>query len=352
MFSVTFLVNTPPDYQQKVMMFIEEWQDARILEFSIKTSGSTGVPKNIALTRAQMNFSAEATCQHFGLNHESTLFCCLSVETIAGLMQVVRAIHSQCALVIAEPSANPFKNISGKKFTFATLTPMQLKNALEYSKSSGIDFLLENTVQKILLGGASIPISLENEIMFHSNTSFYHGYGMTETVAHIAIRKLNKPNEPTFSLLKGVQIKLSKQHTLCINSGHTNNLWLETNDLAELYPNNTFKILGRTDFAINSGGVKLHPQEIEEKLEPIIQKWFPMLPRYFVFGVKDELLGEKLVLVLEQNDPKTDFLKILKENWQGKSYQLPKAVYNLPKFVITLSGKVDRKATAQLISRL
>ena len=84
---------------------------------------------------------------------------------------------------------------------------------------------------------------------------------------------------------------------------------------------------------INSGGVKVYPELIELKLQGLIEK------RFFIASETDNDLGEKVILVMESET--TDFDKEVFS--QLEKYEIPKAIYSIPKFIETETGKLQRK---------
>lgn len=326
-----------PEYAKAAFSFCKSWLEGEIT-FSQFTSGSTGTPKQISISRFQMVASAKATGAFFKTDSNSTLLCCLNPAYIAGKMMLVRAMVWNCEIQLVEPSSNPLSKVKGD-FDFVAMVPIQVQASLEDEK------ILQKlkSIKHLIIGGAPISSKLKANLV-ENGIKAWQTFGMTETVSHIALAEIGK-EELLYQVLPGVEIGQDQRGALWIKSEMSGPDPIQTNDLIELRSANTFIWQGRVDFVVNSGGIKLFPELIEQKAEEVIEEIFPGIP-YFFYGEKDELLGEKLVLFLETKESYSR-LKILKERLSdvlGK-YELPKKIYFSPKFARTESGKIHRRAT-------
>lgn len=311
--------------------FIEDWlNDCPTIE--VKTSGSTGKPKSIWVEKNAMIQSASMSAEYFHFAPGQAALLCLPMQYIAGKMMVVRALFSSLNLICIEPSGNPLNEIPKEKtIDFVPLVPLQLENA-GYT----------DNIKRILLGGAPVNNKLQEKIRSLSSEVFL-SYGMTETLTHVAIRRLNgSQRSEYFHALPGVTFHINEHNCLIIQTPVLNHE-IHTHDVVELSNPKEFKWLGRWDNVINSGGVKLHPEEIEGKIAAFIDK------NYFVFGIKDEKLGRKICLFVEDSPPpesgKSDLIKRLEPHLE--KFELPKEVFFIPSFLYTTSGKIKRLATVQ-----
>ncbi len=308
----------------KVQAFLDEWHSPNDF-IDIQTSGSTGAPKQMRIPKSAMISSARATGEFLELSQGDTALLSLSMDTVGGKMMVVRALVLELDLIIGDVSTDPLKNVD-EEIDFAAMVPMQLTKILETDSTS-----LEK-VKLLILGGGPVSPALIDQIQ-EVRTEIYHTFGMTETVSHIALRKLNHPLESDFHCLSGIDIH-ERNGQLVINAPLLNVHDLVTNDAVALTSPTSFRWLGRTDFVINSGGIKLHPEEIEAKLAPLLP--YP----FFICGEADELLGEKAVLIIEHSEnlelSKSDFAPYL------DAYSIPKMVRYVPQFAYTASGKINR----------
>lgn len=276
-----------------------------------------------------MECSAKATGTFLNVSQEDSIFCCLPVDKIGGLMQLVRSEVWQIPLQWVAPASNPLLDYQGKD-TITSLTAMQLQHILESEKTTAI----LNQFRVVLVGGGHISEALELQLQ-QLEPTFYHTYGMTETCSHIAMRLMGK--QRLYSLLPGVEIKLNENKELCIRGCMTDNKWIQTHDIAHI-ENDSFVILGRSDFIINTGGIKINPESVE--LE--IAKHFGISNQNFVIcGIPDAILGEKLVLLLHPNLQKDLFTHF---DFLSNKYSKPKMIFIADYFPLTETGKPDRRA--------
>ncbi len=301
----------------------------------VKTSGSTGTPKPIKLKKEFMRNSAIATGIFFNLKEKTTALLCMPTNYIAGKMMLVRALTLGWHIDIVSPKSNPLKN-GNKIYDFSAMVPLQLQASLSEIYK----------VKKLIVGGGVVSSDLAKKIRGIS-TEVFATYGMTETITHIAVKKLNnfssldKRNsaELHYITLPEVIVQKDERSCLVINAPKVSDEVITTNDVVKLISETEFEWLGRYDNVINSGGIKLHPEVIEEKLSKILSQ------RFFVAGVPDTVLGEKLVLIIEGNECLLDFGK----NIFSSKYEHPKDVYFISKFIETETKKIQRKKTLDLV---
>ena len=251
---------------------------------------------------------------------------------------LVRAMVWNCEIHLVEPSSNPLSKVNGD-FDFVAMVPLQVQASIEDEQS--IPKL--KSIQHLIIGGAPISSKLKANLV-ENGIKAWQTFGMTETVSHIALAEIGK-EELLYQVLPEVEIGQDSRGALWIKSQMSGPDPIQTNDLIELRSETSFIWLGRVDFVVNSGGIKLFPEHIEQKAEEVIEEIYPGIS-YFFFGEKDELLGEKLVLFLETK-ASSSRVKILKDRLAevlGK-YELPKKIYFSPKFARTESGKINRLHT-------
>mgnify|MGYP002639444769 CR=1 FL=1 len=315
-------------------LFLKDWfSDLDFIE--VQTSGSTGKAKIITLQKEFMVNSALATGAFFNLPEKTTALLCMSPSYIAGKMMLVRALVLGWHLDIVAPISNPLKN-SEKKYDFSAMVPLQLQNSL-----SGI-----HKIKKLIVGGGIVSADLVSKIQ-EVPTKIFATFGMTETITHIAVKKLNdfknrtssEEEKACFITFPNVSVAIDSRSCLVINAPKVSETQIITNDVVKIISKNKFKWLGRVDHVINSGGIKLHPEEIEKKLAKIISQ------RFFVAGVPDTNLGEKLILIIEGK--KSTF--ILSKAKTLTRFEMPKAIYFVDKFIETDTKKIQRSKTLDLI---
>lgn len=335
----------PPDiphFAVPAFSFCKEWLSGQA-SFELHTSGSTGAPKPIQVLRSQMIASAAATRSFFSIPAGTNMLCCMNTQYIAGKMMLVRAMVWGCPISVIEPSSKPLSDLP-KHFSpkFAAMVPLQVEKSLIINPEElkSLDYLI--------IGGAPISKKLRSSIL-ENKLKAYQTYGMTETVSHIAIATIVE-DELIYHALPGVEIGQDIRGALWVKSAMSNQQTIQTNDLVELNEGNSFKWLGRADFVINSGGIKLHPEILESKIESSIQQFYPN-QAYFLYGVPEEKLGQKLVLVIETLDIKPEKAESLLEILKGilHKYEIPKEIQLIPEFVRSPTGKINRPKTIQSV---
>ena len=328
-----------PEFAQEAFTFCKDWLDGKD-HFVQATSGSTGVPKLQEITRQQLMASATATGAFFGVNSEFKLLCCLNPAYIAGKMMLVRAMIWDCEITLVEPSANPLAT-QEESFDLVAMVPLQVETSL--SSPSSLEKL--KAIQTVLIGGAPLSDSLQMALS-KEGIAAWQTFGMTETVSHIALARIGI-GELLYQTLPGVEIGVSENRCLWIQSAMSGPEKIQTNDNIELRSKNTFVWQGRADFMVNSGGVKLFPEQLEKKINAWMSDRYPGVP-YFFFGEADERLGERLVLYVEGEASQLN-LEALEEELKkllGK-FEVPKKINLLPRFTYTDTGKVNRPVTAK-----
>ncbi len=324
-------------YASAIMKFHEEWKSESPF-ITVKTSGSTGTPKEMQLSKNAMRISAQQTIDFFEVKPDQNLLMCLPVEFIAGKMIVVRAIVSKSNLVIGQSSSNPLLPFLGVKknppIHFAAFTPLQVSCILEDADTRDIF----NSIKTIIIGGGEIPVTLEKKLI-SLNKNIYATYGMTETITHIAVRKIDANQSKIYKTFKGINLGLDERNCLTIQATYLGNKPIITNDIVEFEGPNEFRFLGRFDNVINSGGIKLHPEKIEGKINEILEDAF------FIHYKPDNELGQKLVLVIENESPYDETtLGLLKNSLKDilEKYEIPKEIIFVQEFKRTNTGKIKR----------
>jgi O-succinylbenzoic acid--CoA ligase len=309
------------DFEKPVGDFILDWFNSKSY-LEVQTSGSTGKPKVIQIPKQAMVNSALATGDFFDLNPGNKVLHCLPVKYIAGKMMLIRAMILGLDLDFVAPSSHPLEN-NEEMYDFTAMVPLQAQNSIKELRA----------VKKMIIGGAKMSKSLETSLL-KSKTIVYETYGMTETITHIAARKIG---EKSFTVLPNVTVSYDERKCLVIHAPSVSNEVIVTNDLVELINENQFQFIGRIDNIVNSGGIKLIPEQIEAKLSGKIEN------RFFLSGKPDNELGEKLVLVIEGEKQVVDTTVFDELD----KYEKPKEILFIAKFKETPTGKIKRKETLQ-----
>ncbi|WP_165155394.1 AMP-binding protein [Parabacteroides sp. ZJ-118] len=273
--------------QEDLQAFLAEWRDpSPFLE--VQTSGSTGAPKRMRVRKERMLNSARLTCERLGLRRGDKALLCMPLRYIAGKMMVVRALYAGLDLAAREPSGHPLADWDDTPLRFAAMIPLQVYNTLRVPEERE---RLERT-EILIIGGGAVDAALEREIRQLPN-AVYSTYGMTETLSHVALRRLNGPEaSPYYQPLPSVRLSLSPEKTLVIEAPSLCDGRLVTNDIARLLPDGRFTIIGRRDNIINSGGIKIQIEEVEERLRPYLDR------PYAITAAPDPRLGEAVVLLI------------------------------------------------------
>ncbi len=307
-----------------VNLFISEWLSGND-EMMLQTSGSTGKPKQIAVKKDWMKNSARLTGKTFGLNEGDSVLLCIPMKYVAAKMMVVRALELELDLKVVEPSSTPMEKIEGE-IDFAAMVPLQLEKSL-----SKID-----KVKTLIVGGSPIHPKLIYRLQ-SIPTQIIETYSMAETLTHVAIKPLNGSNRSdVFHALDGVCFTVDDRGCLVVHAPAVNPESIITNDRVELVDDTSFRWLGRMDNVINSGGIKIIPEAVEAKLAEVIPD-----RRFFIAGMSDESLGEKVILVVEGTAMEISFASLDK-------YERPLDVYFLLNFKLTDTGKIDRIETLKM----
>ncbi|OBQ54161.1 AMP-binding protein [Tamlana sp. s12] len=318
-------------FQQELGNFLLDWLDDYDY-VEVQTSGSTGKPKKLKIKKQAMVNSALATGDFFNLKPGYKVLHCLPSNFIAGKMTIVRAIILGLELDMVQPSAFPRIDYE-KDYDFCAFTPMQLKNFAKDLES----------IKAVIVGGGMVSKHIVDLIQ-DKKPVVYETYGMTETVSHIAVRKLNNLESSEkvsyFKTLPNITISTDDRDCLVIEAPAISDETIVTNDIVKIHSEDSFEWLGRYDNVVNSGGIKLYPEQIERKLQNKIQTDF------FITSKPDDTLGEKLVLVIQSDSNKLE--PAVFEDL-GK-YEKPKEIINVPKFVETSSGKIHRQRTLDSVN--
>ncbi|HRG10352.1 MAG TPA: AMP-binding protein [Cyclobacteriaceae bacterium] len=323
--------------------FCNTWLNGQA-DFVLQTSGSTGTPKKIAATREQLKASARITATYLKLEPEQTALVCLDVSFVAGLMMLVRALEVGMNIIVTPPEANPLQSLEPAiNVDFAAFVPYQIEAILKSPQHEKL-----NTIKNLIIGGAPLSEQTKVALQYFTN-NMYATYGMTETLTHIALQKINEATDNTFQVLPGFDVGTDVRGCLTVKAIHLGNEVIITNDLVELISKNQFLWLGRIDGVINSGGVKIIPEKVEAVVATIFNK-LNLLNRFFITGLPNAQLGETVTLVVEGILTKEQ-TESLRQNLSHtlSRYENPKAIYCLEKFVYTNSGKINRPETILLI---
>ena len=313
--------------------FLAEWHNDndRIL---VHTSGSTGKPKPMMVEKRRMLNSARITCDFLGLKPGDTALLCMSLDYIAGKMMVVRSLQRGLQLTCVNPSSHPLADETLPSFTFAAMVPMQVYNTLKVPEER--ERLMH--IRHLIIGGGAISDELAQMIKPLPN-AVWSTYGMTETLSHIALRRLNGPDASLwYTPFDGVEVSLNAEGCLVIAAPLVCEKPLATHDIAELSTDartgkTRFRIKGRKDNVICSGGIKIQIEEVEEALRPYLSDPFMIVKK------QDAMLGEMAVLLTEGKN-----LTLVEEKCRNTlpPYWVPRMFLHIDHLPLTETGKPKR----------
>lgn len=332
---------------REALMLLHAWFNQQA-EFVFHTTGTTGTPKAFSFSRQAMMASARASLNALDIEGGHFLNV-LDTKRIASVMAIIRAVLANADITLHLPSSDPLSEInSNHLFTNVSFVPMQIQGKLnDENKQKLLRF------KRILLGGAAISESLEQEIgNFHPG--MYHTYGMTETLSHFALRHIGY--EKYFTALPGSSIRINDQQLLEVRSEVTKNHWFTTSDMAQRINEEQFIILGRGDDIINSGGHKIVASLVEKAFEEALKSFACLC---LLHGLPDDVLGQKATLFIFAPDSthiheiKSRIHELIaQKNLPIHRFDFPKEVYFVKEICYNSGGKPDKQRTSEVQNRI
>ncbi len=327
-----------PPWKREVFAFIALFLDPAHAPITQSSSGSTGDPKSFMLSREAMLLSAQRTLEFFGLRRGEKVLLSLPVHYIAGKMMVVRALLGGLDLLLREPSSRPLSKLGGS-IAFTAMVPLQVEESLRFGDP------LER-ISKLLIGGGELHPATREKLSLMAAPEVYESFGMTETYTHFALRRINGPGPgPNFKVLKGVSIGLDERACLEVEVPGITAGPMLTNDLVEIdETGDGFTWLGRFDNMINSGGIKIIPELLEEHIRECLGY------EVLVLSEADRKLGNRLVLVVEyegEDPPLDQWMELLRGKLSG--YEVPKRILTTASLPRNASMKPDRTSARELL---
>jgi O-succinylbenzoic acid--CoA ligase len=335
-------------YVYDILMYCKKWISGQDV-FNLKTSGSTSQPKIIQIHREQIEASARASIDFFNLTSGDVVCCPISIHVIGGQMMLYRSIIGGLELHVIPPSKTLAQLNTTIQYAFMPITALQLFELIHENNPNKIKTL--HALRHLLIGGSSVGDALLTGIKNTLHCRVWHSFGMTETVSHIAMKQLHPISEEAYTTLHGIEIDIDSRSCLKIKGAVTQYLWIQTNDCIQFIDERHFSFLGRADFTINSGGIKIQVEPIEKIIGQLFEELNLSLP-FFLAGMKDPALGEKLILLIdgdEMNANKKESI-LQRLSTMFPKYHVPKNIYFVA-FEYTSSGKINRTKTYKKIER-
>ncbi|MCR4774269.1 MAG: AMP-binding protein [Prevotella sp.] len=316
--------------------FLKEWRNAED-KVLVHTSGSTGKPKPMWVEKRRMENSARITCDFLDLKEGDTALLCMPLDYIAGKMVVVRSLVRGLRLIDVKPSGHPLRGLSEVP-TFAAMVPMQVYNSMQNAE----ELAMLKQIKHLIIGGGAIDDDMAKALRSFPN-AVWSTYGMTETLSHIALRRLSGDEaDEWYTPFDSVEVSLSAENCLVISAPLVCDKELVTNDIAQLSADGRrFRIIGRKDNVIDSGGIKIQIEEVERMLKGHINGAFVITRR------KDRKFGEVVAMLLENGD--TSAARMACENVLPKYWQ-PKYYLSCAKLPLTATGKPARAEAERLVN--
>ncbi|HYG00995.1 MAG TPA: AMP-binding protein [Chryseosolibacter sp.] len=334
------------DFERSTFEFMHAWLSGQEM-FTIQTSGSTGTPKRISIHRSQMITSAKLTGEALNLRTGTSAVVALDTKYIAGMMMLVRSLELGLKIIAVEPASNPFNNFpEGMTIGFTALVPYQVQHVLE-SKHPQI----LNAISTCIIGGAPLNENIEGRVRSFALNAFIT-YGMTETISHIALKRISPFREQSFTCLPEISVSADERSCLVIQAPYLHEPVI-TNDVVSIFNNHQFEWRGRYDNVINSAGVKISPELLENEIGQLFTRRSLKQP-FFFFGIPDGSLGERLVMIFESPAPAADVIREVKETLLRafSAYHVPKEFYEAAAFIYTPTRKVNRQKTFEAAHRI
>ncbi|MDE6159869.1 MAG: AMP-binding protein [Bacteroidaceae bacterium] len=315
--------------------FLTEWNDPRDT-VEVQTSGSTGQPQRMQVRKSRMRASARMTCDFLGLRPGDTALLCMNLRYIGAKMMVVRSLERGLRLISVPPTSHPLAT-TDEQIDLAAMVPLQVYAALQVPREAE----RLRRVRHLLIGGGAIDARLEEQLRVFPH-AVWSTYGMTETLSHIALRRVNGPASTDFyTPLPGVRVGLSESGCLAIEAPALCDAKLLTNDLAKLLPDGRFRIIGRADNTLVSGGVKVQAEELERLLRPCLPKPF------LVTWISDERLGQAVVVLAEDEQA-----ELLCRRASLPDYWWPRHWLHVDRIPLTETGKPARAEAHERAKRM
>lgn len=330
------------EFEIETLAFIRKWLSGQ-MNFQFHTSGSTGKPKKIIFTKSLLQKSALRSIDAFKLKLGETSLACLNTAFVAGKMMLVRALEGRLNLIIETPSANPLAQIDDEiSIDFCALTPYQLKSVLDETPTK------LKQIKTLLIGGAELDPLVENQLQ-KEKTIVYHSYAMTETLTHVGLRIVNGlKRSDIYHGLQGVSFSKDNRSCLIIQDQVLRIDHLITNDIVEIINEKSFRWIGRFDNVVNSGGIKIQVEKLEDKIRVILND-LGIDHSFCLLSVPDKKLNKKLILLIEQSE------KLINEKYILDTlktslplYHNPKAIKQVAELYFTKSGKIDRNRNSEI----
>lgn len=325
-----YFIDSNAELKAAAAGFLESWNANA--PFQIKSSGTTGLPQLHTFNKTQLTHSALVSNAALQLSTQTRALLCLPLSSVGGLMLLARSVVGHFEVQLQLPSARPLQNLR-QKIDFVAMVPTQLQQSIEH------DLPQLKGIARILVGGGQMSSELIAACQ-SAQLEVWHSYGMTETLSHVALRKVSPIEEPFFNALPGITFSC-KNNCLVIHYPALQSEVLITKDIVELHNPSRFTWIGRADNAINSGGFKIIPEILEAQLHKYLDAAF------FITSLPDVKWGQMVAIVIEGNKKPIfpDFQQI-----GLKAAEIPRKYALVPHFNRTDTQKIKRQVVIQSLT--
>jgi O-succinylbenzoic acid--CoA ligase len=354
------VLRAPPPPTQSPLPLAQPTQAVQLI---IATSGSTGTPKGAMLSGANIAASVTASRRVVPLEANDVWLGCLPLHAIGGLSVLFRCLHAGCAMLLHDRfnAADVARDLAQGRASHVSLVPAMLAQLL------ALKFRPSPRLRCALIGGAPLPLALAEQALA-AGWPINPTYGMSETGSQCAtctdasdwIAGLAGFPLPGY-VIETTPIETTPTRRLrlrgpAVMAGYANPLltpgdgldaegWFLTNDLGYLDSQGRVVVLGRADDVIISGGINIHPAEVEH-----LAGRCPGVHAIGITGVADPIWGERLVAVAVTDIAESVFLAWCAEHLPAQVR--PRALLPVDALPLSVAGKLDRAGLRQIASAL
>lgn len=335
----------------KLIAEVSEEKIVQETTWIIPTSGTTNTPKLVVHTYESLTRTTKNDVE-VGLNYRWGLV--FDIYRFSGIQVFLQAMLSGACLIISESyytMSEILNNLIKNKCNALSATPSFWRKVMMSKEVSELDFkvitLGGEIADKNILQSLKAKFSCAKVLHIYASTEAGVGFSVNDGCAGF-------PKAYLYNVVNGVTLKLSQTNTLMIKKDkqtqqylsnnkllYTDNGFIDTGDIVELRESRVY-FLGRDSGAINVGGNKVQPEEVEHTL---LNSGF--INAAFVYSKKNSIIGSivcaDVVLKDKTSDTKilkSKILKYCRENLEN--FKVPALIKFVDELEITHSGKLKR----------
>lgn len=316
------------------------------------TSGTTGSPKLVVLSKSAIAASADASAENLGWREHDRWLVNLTLAHVGGFAAVLRCLFARKTMVLSQAGFEPLRfmrEVEAHDVTLASLVPTMLRAIV------GLERRAPPSLRAMLIGGASA----EPELLEHAQSLGYPvlpTYGLSEAGSQVCTHAPGQPwtrGDGVGRPLAGFELRTRREEIQVrgpalfdgylddIRRGHTRakNAWFSTGDLGHIDDNGRLTIVGRKHARIITGGENVDPLEVERVLCSV-----PGVRGAVVFGIPDGKFGEAVAAIVEASAGVLPALRSAVEV-RLAPFKWPRSIRFVDELERSSIGKVDRHAT-------